>query len=115
MRGISFEVSPIPDHAFFEETVLERQLGHHLLQSPGLAAQILDLVARRLTHRVASQTLLARLQEPLRPTVIEVLDDALAPAQLGNAALAPQPIEHDADLLPRREPPACRTTDLLDN
>src|SRR3954451_8639121 len=115
MRGISFEVSPIPDHAFFEETVLERQLGHHLLQSPRLPTQILDLIARGLTHRVASQALLAGLQELLRPAVIKVLDDALAPAQLGDTVLAAQPIEHDADLLLRREPPACCSTDLLDD
>ena len=35
---------PIRDHAFFEHTVLERQVGDALLQRAGLTAQILDLV-----------------------------------------------------------------------
>jgi hypothetical protein len=40
----------------------------------------------------------AGLEEVLRPAVIEVLDNALAAAALGDAVLAAQAIQHDADL-----------------
>jgi hypothetical protein len=45
----SFVVAPIRDHAFFEQTVLERQVGHAFLQGAGFAAQILHLAAGRGT------------------------------------------------------------------
>ena len=35
MRGISCLVSPIPGHAFFEQTVFEGEVGHDLLQGAG--------------------------------------------------------------------------------
>src|SRR6185436_5331042 len=63
---------------FFEHTALEGQLGHDLLQRVGLATQILDLVRSGGPGRIARQPLLARLEEVLRPAVIQVLDDSLA-------------------------------------
>src|SRR5262249_4371572 len=97
---------PQPQSRFFEQPVLQRQLGHHFLQRAGLPAQLLDLVRRRGLRRVAGQALLAPLQKFLRPTVIEVLHDPLAPAQLGDAVLAAQTSQHDADLfLCRKLPP----------
>ena len=60
------------------------------LQRVGFATQVLDLVRRRNLGRIARQALLARLEEVLGPAVIKVLDDPLAPAQLGDAVLAAQ-------------------------
>jgi hypothetical protein len=74
----------------FEHPVLQGQLGHDLLQRVGLATQILDLVRSGGPGRIARQPLLARLEEVLRSAVIQVLDDSLAPAQLGDALLAAQ-------------------------
>src|SRR3954464_9524196 len=70
MRGISCRLSPIPDHAFFEQTVLKGQVGHDLLQGGGLPTQVLHLVRGGGPRRVASETLLAGLQELLRPAVV---------------------------------------------
>src|SRR3954465_1364330 len=63
MRGISCRLSPIPDHAFFEQAVLEGQVGHALLKGGGLPTQVLHLVRRGSPRRVAGEPLLARLQE----------------------------------------------------
>jgi hypothetical protein len=85
---------PIRDHAFFEQTVFQRQFRHNFLQGAGLTAQILHLVRGRRARRVAGEPLLPRLEEILRPAVIpaviQVLDDSLAPAQFGDALLAAQ-------------------------
>jgi hypothetical protein len=51
--------------------------------------------------------------EFLRPAVIEVLDDSFAPAQFGDAVLAAQPGQRDADLLLRRKLPPGGTADLF--
>src|SRR5260370_13451987 len=99
MRGISFLVSPIRDHAFFEKRQLERLLGHTLLQLPGLTAQILDLAARGRPRRIAGKPPLAGLKELLGPTVVKALGNPLAPAQFRNAVLAAQAVQYDADLL----------------
>src|SRR5712672_2968843 len=99
MRGISFLVSPIRDHAFFEKTQLERLLGHNLLQLSRLTTQILDLAARGRSRRIAGKPPLAGLQELLGPTVVKALGNPLAPAQFRNAVLAPQAVQYDADLL----------------
>src|SRR5687768_10518614 len=81
-RSSRCAVLPIRRHAFFEQTVLQRELSHDLLQSRGFATQVLDLIRGSRPRRIAGQPLLARLEELLRPAVIEVLDNALAPAQL---------------------------------
>src|SRR5690349_2626120 len=73
MRGISFVVAPIRDHAFFEQTVLQRQIGNRLFQGTGLTAQLLNFTGRRSTSRVASQPPFAGFQEFLRPGVVEAL------------------------------------------
>jgi len=93
--------SPIPDHAFFEQAVLKGQVGHNLLQGDGLPAQILHLVRRGSARRITGEPLLAGFQELLRPAVIHRRGDALAAAELRNALLAPQALQHDADLLLR--------------
>src|SRR5438094_4443814 len=92
-----------PDRAFFQQPVLEHELGHHLLQRAGLPAQLLHLVRGRRPRGVAGQALLASLQKFLRPTVIKVLDDPLAAAQFSDAVLAAQTSQDNADLLLRRK------------
>src|SRR5271169_2385397 len=98
-RGISSFLSPIPDHAFFEQTQFERLFGDDLLEVLGLTAQALDLIRGRCTGRITGKPALAGLQELLRPTVIQALGDPGAPAKLRDAGLAPQAVQHDPDLL----------------
>jgi hypothetical protein len=90
MRGISFVVAPIRDHAFFEQTVLQRQIGNRLFQGTGLTAQVLNFTGRRSTSRVASQPPFAGFQEFLRPGVVEALGYPFLAAQLGDAVFAPK-------------------------
>ena len=68
-------VSPIPDHAFFEQPQFECLLGDNLLQVLRLAPELLDLIGRRGPRRVAGEPALAGLQELLRPRVIHALGD----------------------------------------
>jgi hypothetical protein len=99
-RGISH--SPSPPSAimlFFQQTQFKRLLGHDLLQRPRFTAQVRHLAARRCPRRVARQSALASFQELLRPAVIQALANTLAAAQLGNARLVPQTVQHDPDLL----------------
>ena len=56
MRDTSFVVAPIRDHAFFQQTVFERQVGHAFLQGTGFAAEVLHLTtaSRRLPASINS-------------------------------------------------------------
>ena len=54
---------PQPRSCFFEQPVLEHQLGNHLLQRAGLPTQILDLVRGRRPRGIPGQALLASLQK----------------------------------------------------
>src|SRR5207244_5465935 len=71
-------------------------------------------VRGRLTRRVAGEPFLARLQELLRPTVVEVLIDPFLAAQLSNAVLAAQAFQHNADLLFSGMMPACGSANIPD-
>src|SRR5690606_10072448 len=115
MRGISFVVAPIRDHAFFEQTVLQRQVGDCLLQRAGLATKVLHFTGRRSTGRVACQSPLAGFQKFLRPGVVEALGDPLLAAQLGNAVFATKTVQHDPDLVFRGKVPPCRPADVFDH
>jgi hypothetical protein len=75
MRSISCDIHPIRDHAFFEQAVLEGDLGQRFLELTGFGAQHLDLIGGRLAGGIAGETLLAGLQELLAPSVVEVLGD----------------------------------------
>ena len=99
MRGTSFLVSPIRDHAFFEQAVFQGEVGHQDLHVPHLTAKILHLAAGCRPSRIPGQALLPRLQELLRPAVIQALGNAFPPAELGDAVLAAEPLQHDTDLL----------------
>jgi hypothetical protein len=106
---------PIPAHAFFQQTVLEGEIGDSLLQGARLAAQLLHFIRGRGARRVARQAPLAGLQELLRPAVVLRRGDALTPAQLRDAVLAAQTIQHDPDLLLGRKMPPRLTPDVLQN
>ncbi len=82
--------SPHPRERFFEYPVFDQNLGQGFFQLAGLGSQGLDLIGRRLTRGIAGETLLASLQELLRPAVIEVLDNALFAPELGDAGFAAQ-------------------------
>src|SRR5260370_20822001 len=98
-------------HAVFQQTIFEGQLSHDLLQRAGFAAQVLDLVRGRGPDRIASQSLLPRLEKVFRPAIIKVLDDPLAAAELGDTVLAAQAFQYNADLVFRRERSPPRATD----
>jgi hypothetical protein len=99
MQSISCLVSPIRDHTFFEQAVLEGEIGDDLLQRLRLAAEILHLVGGRGARRVAGKPPFTGLEDLLLPTIIHRCGDALAAAELGYALLPPQPFQDDADFL----------------
>src|SRR5690606_14924213 len=113
MRDTSFFVAPIRDHAFFEQTVFQRQVGHAFLQGTGFAAQVVHLAGGRSSGGIAGQTTLARFHELLRPGVIQALGDDFLAAQLGDTVFAAQPLQHDPDFVLCREVPARRTPYVL--
>ena len=93
MRDTSFCVSPIRDHAFFEQTVLQHLLGQRFFQVSEFGAQCLNLATVGLARGVAGQALLSGFQEVLRPTVIKALSDNFAAAKGRNAVLTTQPFK----------------------
>src|SRR6516164_7414193 len=97
MRGASCLVSPIPDHAFFEQSQFEGLLGDNFLEVLRFAPKLLDLVGRRCTSGVPGKPALAGLEKLLRPRVIHALGNAFAPAKLGDRGFAAKAIEHNAD------------------
>ena len=48
MRDTSFVVAPIPDHTFFEQSVIQRQVGDNLLQGRGFRSQLVHFRRSRL-------------------------------------------------------------------
>lgn len=64
-------------------------------------------------RRVSRQPALSSLQELLRPDIIEALGDALLAADLGDAVLAAEAIQHDPDLVFGGEMPPRRAPDVL--
>jgi hypothetical protein len=90
---------PHPRRCFFQQTVLECQVGNAFLQGTGFAAQVLHFAGGRSAGGVTGQATLAGFHELLRPGVIQALSDAFLAAQLGNAVLATQAVEHDTDLV----------------
>ena len=83
MLDTSCVAVPIRDHAFFEQTVFQRQVRNTFLERSGLAAQFLDLVGGGSTGCIASKPTLSRFHELLGPRVIEALSNAFLAAQLG--------------------------------
>lgn len=56
-QGISFLVSPTPDHSLFEQSVLEHDVGQCLLEGGRFGAELLPLGAARLARGIAGQAL----------------------------------------------------------
>jgi len=108
-------LSPIHDHAFFEQPQFERLLSNDLFQLLGLTFEILDLVAGRSTRGIAGEPPLAGLQELFRPAVVEPLGNAFAAAQLRDRVLAAQAVQNDADLFLCRVTLARRPPDAFDD
>ena len=106
--------SPSAITLFLSRRFSRVSFGQRLLELARLGPQGLDLVGCRLARRVASEPLLAGLEELLRPAIVEVLGDAFLAAQLGDAVLAAQAFEHDADLLLGRELPPGGSADVPD-
>jgi hypothetical protein len=77
----------------------ERLLGDNLLQLLRLAPKILDplLVAARAVSPASRR--LPASRNSFEPAVIKALSNALAPAYLGNAVLAAQPIKYNVDFI----------------
>src|SRR5438132_8770771 len=86
--GIPHEASsPSPRTLFLSRRFSIRTSARVSLSWRASAPELLDLVRGRLTRRVAGEPFLARLQELLRPTVVQVLIDPFLAAQLSNAVL----------------------------
>src|SRR5262245_5678555 len=105
---------PHPRERFFEQTVFDQDLSQGFLELARLSLELLDLVRGRLTRRVAGEPFLARLQELLRPTVVQVLIDPFLAAELSNAVLATQAFQHDTDFLFSGMMPACGSANIPD-
>ena len=112
--GYLIDILPIRDHAFFEQAVLEGGFGQRLFELARFGAQCLHLVRGCFPCRVTGEPFLAGFEELLGPTIVEVLGNALLAAQLGNAGLAAQAFEHDADLVLGRELAPGGSADISD-
>ena len=86
--------------------VIEGHLGEVLLEPAGFGSQLLDLIGRCLTGHDADEPLLAGFEELLGRSVVEVLGDALLTAKFGDAVLAAQAAQNDADIVLDRERPS---------
>src|SRR5262249_21583296 len=104
---------PHPRSCFFEQAVLQGEVGHNLLQGSSATTEILHLAGGRGTRRVARQPALAGLEELLGPAIVHRGGDALTAAQLGDILLAAQSFQNDADFLFRRILAARLTPDVL--
>src|SRR5262249_61477903 len=107
-------VLPSPANAFFGLAVFDQDLGRGPLERALLSLELFALFRGGLTRRFAGEPFLARLQELLRPTVVQVLIDPFLAAQLSNAVLATQAFQHDADLLFSGMMPACGSANIPD-
>jgi hypothetical protein len=65
MRDTSCLVVPIRDHAFFEQTGLEGEIGDGLLEGGSLGPKVFHLGARCLTCGIARQAALPGFEELL--------------------------------------------------
>jgi hypothetical protein len=113
MRDISFVVSPIPDHAFFEQrsssacsaTTSFRSRAPH--EADPLTSSVLT------SRRVPGQSLLAASRNSFRPEVILALGSTFLAAQLSNAVLATKAGKHNPDLIFCGKPTPGLALDIL--
>ncbi len=62
MLDTSFDILPIPDHAFFEQAQFQGPFGNHLFEIAGNTPQILHLAGVSFACRITGQPFL-----PVRP------------------------------------------------
>lgn len=105
----------MPGHAFFDQPQFECLFGDNFLQIARFTAQDFHLIGGSCARRIPGQPLLARFQKFLRPTVIKALGNTFTTAKSGNALLATQDFQHNADFIVRRVMLARRTADILDD
>jgi hypothetical protein len=98
MRGISFVVSPIRDHAFFKKPQFQGLLGNHFFQFTRLATKIRHFTRRGCSGGIAGKPALPSFQKLLRPFATDALGNAFTTAKFGNGLFATQPIKDNADL-----------------
>jgi hypothetical protein len=92
-------LSPSAIIAFFEQAQFKRLLGDDLLQRPGFPTKALDLAAGRRARGVARKAPLPASRNSFDQVLIKALGNAFAPTEFGNAVLAAQAVQHDADFL----------------
>ncbi len=63
----------MPEHAFFEQPVLQHRFGKCFLELSGFLAQPAHVVVAGLALGIPGQTLFPRFQKLLAPAVIQVL------------------------------------------
>lgn len=70
MQSTSYIVLPIPDHAFFKQTVLQKDFGEGLLKLGAFCTKSLDFAAAGVPFGIAGQPFLTSFQKLLAPFVI---------------------------------------------
>ena len=86
-----------------------------MLEPAILGSQVCHVRRRRLAGRVADQPLLPSVEKLLAPPVVEIRVQPFATAQRRDALFAPQALQHDPNLLFRRELPAGLPANLLND
>ena len=84
MQDISFEIAPIPGHAFFKKPQFQCLLGNDFFQFTGLAAKVFNFACRSRPSRITGKSALASFHKLLRPFVINTLGNTFTTAKLGD-------------------------------
>ena len=71
MQDISCLFVPIREHAFFKQTVFQREIGDAFLQGASFTAQILDLIGGGGARGIARQVALAGFHELFGPSLLD--------------------------------------------
>ena len=98
MLNISYIIAPIPDYAFFEQTVLKNLLGKGFFKLTCFAAQTFDFRCIGFAFSITRQAFLACFEKVFRPTIIKVLINAFDPAKFSYAVFTAQALKYNADL-----------------
>jgi hypothetical protein len=93
---------------------LEGQLSYQLFQSHILPLQLIHLGLGGIPGSVMLKALFASLHEVLEPGVIGRGPDAFPAAEVSDRGVAPETLQHNADLLFSGEPAASNPSDVPD-
>jgi len=104
----------MPEHAFFEQPVLQHRFGKGFLELSGFLAQPADVATAGLALSIPGQPLFPRFQKLLAPAVLQILVQALTAAPFSDTALTAQVCQHNPNLLLRAELPASGPFDVSD-